>query len=244
MSVKRHLLLLAPLMLVAPGAVAANYQGSLTTLYSFTGGADGGTPNAPLALDSFQDLFGTAQAGGVNCEQIGVHGGCGTLYELNAQGTVFRVGMRLPERQMAESPWPARSCFDGKLYGTALQRGNAHDDGVIYAAQSPTGRTSRSCTVLHAPSTARNPQYPGCCPSPAGGLVWHFTAMAVSVNDPANITTPPMARCSCGNRLDTCCLPCIHFHRQARMAAYPSALVEDTSGNLYGSTIRRWIVQL
>jgi uncharacterized repeat protein (TIGR03803 family) len=47
---------------------------TLTTLYSFTGGSDGGSPESTLFLDSQGDLFGTTSAGGANTD--------GTIFEL------------------------------------------------------------------------------------------------------------------------------------------------------------------
>ena len=39
-------------------------DGRETTLYSFTGGKDGGTPSADLIQDSSGNLYGTAEQGG------------------------------------------------------------------------------------------------------------------------------------------------------------------------------------
>jgi uncharacterized repeat protein (TIGR03803 family) len=47
---------------------------SLTTLYTFTGGSDGESPNGGLAVDSSGALYGTTSAGGTN--------GYGTLFKL------------------------------------------------------------------------------------------------------------------------------------------------------------------
>jgi uncharacterized repeat protein (TIGR03803 family) len=38
--------------------------GTETVLYSFTGGVDGGTPDAGVVLDPSGNLYGTAQSGG------------------------------------------------------------------------------------------------------------------------------------------------------------------------------------
>ena len=39
--------------------------GALTTLYSFTGGADGGYPNAALTLGTDGNFYGTTEEGGI-----------------------------------------------------------------------------------------------------------------------------------------------------------------------------------
>ena len=53
-----------------------------TTLYSFTGGADGGGPTAGLVFDAQGDLYGTTYSGGVNTGGCGAIYGCGTVFEL------------------------------------------------------------------------------------------------------------------------------------------------------------------
>ncbi len=52
-----------------------------TTLYSFTGGADGSDPTAGLVFDKVGNLYSTTQSGGTgtNCN----YGGCGTVFEIS-----------------------------------------------------------------------------------------------------------------------------------------------------------------
>ncbi len=52
--------------------------GQFTTLYTFTGGADGGSPQAGVIRDSYGNLYGTATYVGA--------GGAGVVYELDAAG--------------------------------------------------------------------------------------------------------------------------------------------------------------
>jgi uncharacterized repeat protein (TIGR03803 family) len=54
----------------------ASAGGGLTTLYSFTGGADGGTPYAGVLVDAKDDIWGAASAGGSALPP----GGFGTLF--------------------------------------------------------------------------------------------------------------------------------------------------------------------
>ena len=54
-------------------------SGTLTVLYSFTGGADGGRPGADLIADAAGNLYGTTALGGAN---MSCPGGCGTVFEL------------------------------------------------------------------------------------------------------------------------------------------------------------------
>jgi uncharacterized repeat protein (TIGR03803 family) len=72
------------------GTVSAPVYGTLTTLWSFRGGADGrgfndgGNPQGNLILDAAGDLFGTTQFGG----DVGFDGGYGTVFKLVNTGTV------------------------------------------------------------------------------------------------------------------------------------------------------------
>ncbi len=57
---------------------------TLTVLYSFTGGSDGGQPYKGVTLDSHGDLYGATVTGGTG----GCEGGCGVVYKLtHAHGT-------------------------------------------------------------------------------------------------------------------------------------------------------------
>jgi uncharacterized repeat protein (TIGR03803 family) len=57
-------------------------NGSETVLYNFTGGADGGGPEAGLASDKAGNLYGTAGIGGdLNCA-IEKEYGCGVVFKL------------------------------------------------------------------------------------------------------------------------------------------------------------------
>ncbi len=71
--------------------------GTFTTLYSFTGSADGGVPLSPLIQHTKGLLFGTTEVGGsTNCDSVvniygepTVVGGCGELYSLNIGAAPF-----------------------------------------------------------------------------------------------------------------------------------------------------------
>lgn len=64
-------------------------NGVLTTLYAFTGGADGGFPGKNLSRDIHGNLYGTARSGGYtgpNCAFGAM--GCGTAWKLAPDGTL------------------------------------------------------------------------------------------------------------------------------------------------------------
>ena len=59
-----------------------NASGQEVVLYRFTGGADGGAPEAGLVRDSSGNLYGTTVNGGSSI----CNGGCGVVYKLDATG--------------------------------------------------------------------------------------------------------------------------------------------------------------
>jgi uncharacterized repeat protein (TIGR03803 family) len=60
--------------------------GKETLLYSFTGGADGGNPQAVLTQDANGNLYGTTTNGGDSSCFLGQGSGCGTVFKLSVTG--------------------------------------------------------------------------------------------------------------------------------------------------------------
>jgi uncharacterized repeat protein (TIGR03803 family) len=121
--------------------------GKETVLYSFTGGADGGSPEAGLIWDVKGNLYGTTSHGGGSS---GCRGrGCGTVFKLNKNGeeTVlysFTGGADGADPE-AGLIWDVK----GNLYGTTVSGGDmsaCHDQGcgVVFKVDS-TGKE----TVLY-----------------------------------------------------------------------------------------------
>ena len=73
-------------------------SGHETVLYRFTGGADGGQPNAGLIRDSAGNLFGTTNSGGT---------GAGVVFQAGFNVTMRKRCTRSPAGPMAASPTPA-----------------------------------------------------------------------------------------------------------------------------------------
>jgi uncharacterized repeat protein (TIGR03803 family) len=102
--------------LTAPGA-------TLSTLYTFTGGMDGGTPNG-LMQETNGNFYGTTQTGGSN--------NSGTIFQMTPAGEVTTLawfdstglGGFTPAAALAQGP-------DGELYGTT-ENGGANGFGTAF----------------------------------------------------------------------------------------------------------------
>jgi len=97
--------------------------GTLTTLYSFTGGADGATPEAELVQGSDGFFYGTALLGGSNNNggvfQISSNGAFTALHDFTG------VDGAMPLSTLVEGS-------DGNFYGTTSQ-GGANNTGTVFA---------------------------------------------------------------------------------------------------------------
>ena len=109
--------------------------GTFTTLYSFTGAADGSAPSAPFVQGTDGNLYGSSQYGGAH--------NCGTIFKITTAGKLTVVhaftctdGNR-PVSAMIQGA-------DGNFYGTTYQ-GGANDNGVVFKMTA-----GGSLTVLHS----------------------------------------------------------------------------------------------
>jgi uncharacterized repeat protein (TIGR03803 family) len=89
--------------------------GVLTTLYSFTGGADGGTPKAGLANGNDGNFYGATSQAGINnggtAFRISPAGGLTTLYSFAGNGSFFLIAKGSPQALVQGN--------DGNFYGTS-----------------------------------------------------------------------------------------------------------------------------
>ena len=110
-----------------------SYAQSTTTLYTFTGGADGGNPKSTLIMDPAGNLYGTTTMGG--------SAGNGTVFEIDASqnfSIIHSFG--------ASEGHPIYGLVmdsSGNLYGTTYN-GGAYGLGTIFKID-PSGNYS----VLH-----------------------------------------------------------------------------------------------
>src|SRR5579871_4905542 len=103
-------------------------QGTLTTLWQFSGGVDGANPEAGLLQGLDGNLYGTAYDGGAstNCT-----GGCGTVFKITPQGTLTTL---LSFNRGAGGAYPQSGFVQGSdsnFYGTA-SFGGSNSVGTVF----------------------------------------------------------------------------------------------------------------
>jgi uncharacterized repeat protein (TIGR03803 family) len=114
-----------------------------SSLYWFTGGADGGTPNG-LTLASNGVLYGTTQAGGD-------YGG-GTVFSITADG-VFQTLVQFATTNGSNPQAALTQGADGNFYGTT-EGGGTNGDGTVFK-MTPDGALTTLVAFTNA--TSANP---------------------------------------------------------------------------------------
>jgi len=197
-------------------------SGHETVLYRFTGGADGANPYAGVIGDSAGNLYGTTRFGGT--------AGCGTVYKLDAtrHETVlysFTCG--------ADGADPSGVNRDsaGNLYGTTGAGGLADCEGsgcgVVYKLDA-TGHQ----TVLYSFTGGANGAGPsGVIRDSAGNLY------GTAGGGDSSHCLHGYPGCGVVFKLDTAGnYKVLYAFTGGADGAYPSGVIRDLTGNLYGAT--------
>lgn len=107
-----------------------NSRWTLTDLHAFTGGTDGGEPNAGVIVDAAENIYGTAHFGGEGGCYAGV--GCGTIFKVDAHGAFTT----LHEFQGSDGGTPGSGNLlmdkSGNLYGATTTGGSNTACTYIY----------------------------------------------------------------------------------------------------------------
>jgi len=200
-----------------------------TTLYSFTGGADGGLPFAGLVADKGGDLYGTAWGGGLtasNCESLG----CGTVFRVNPVSGSFAVLHGFAGGADGGNSSSALLVGqNGRLYGTT-QRGGSAGFGTVFQV-SLAGEEEVLYSFQGGSADGVDPEGPLIF---RGGDLYGLTAGGgayaagtIFKLSPSGTKGDPAWRESV-----------VHSFRGGHDGAYPNygGLTLDGDGNLYGTT--------
>jgi uncharacterized repeat protein (TIGR03803 family) len=195
--------------------------GALTTLYTFTGGADGGSPgDLTLAVDG--NLYGST---GPLYDQHGNEVAFGTVFKVSTLGKLSTLHTFLNDNNGA-SPTDLIQGFDGNFYGSATQ-GGANGVGTIFKISS-TGKLTTLYTFTggndgNAPAAALTQGADGNLYG-ATPLVFNFYTLSVTSYGTVFKMTTRGA------------LTTLYTFTGGADGGSPNGLIQDSVGNLYGST--------
>jgi uncharacterized repeat protein (TIGR03803 family) len=179
---------------------------TFTTIFNFTGGPDGGSPNAGLIQDPSGNLYGTTESGG-----SGHYYNYGVVYEIDPVGTetVLHSFGGYPDGSTPLAPVVRDKA--GNLYGTT-------SSGIVFKID-----TAGNETVLDSPGAS----YQGLVRDKAGNLYgttssWNCSGYGTifKIDKAGNFT---LLHSFTGGSSDGAC-------------PYYGHLALDESGNLYGLT--------
>jgi uncharacterized repeat protein (TIGR03803 family) len=218
----KHLALALTVILL--GMVAAQAQGTFTTLYNFTGGSDGGTPVAGVIQDSAGDLYGTASLGGFIDD--GYNYNCGVVFEMTTAGTETLPYTFCPYGEYDGGAVPrAPVILDqaGNIYGTTWYGGSV-GYGAVFKID-----TAGNETALYSFEGQNDGWYPeqGLAMDNAGNLYGTASDIGGSSDDGTIFKVD-----SAGNFTD------LHDFAGGPSGANPQygRMTMDAAGNLYGVT--------
>ncbi len=197
-------------------------NGTMTTIVSFQGGADGGGPLGGLSIDSAGNLYGTTKYDGASGGCGGV-GGCGTVFKIASDGTKTVLYSFTGHSDGAKPTGSLTLDGLGNLYGTTTLGGlgqgtvfNLAPDStetVLHAFDGSDGSQPTSGLVLDASGNLYGTTPTGSGSGNAYGEVYELA--------PAGTLTVLYAFTNAGGD-----------------GVYPNGgMAMDKKGNLYGSTI-------
>jgi uncharacterized repeat protein (TIGR03803 family) len=114
-------------------------NGAFTSLYSFTGGADGGVPETPLVQGSDGYFYGTTTQGGANTNVVS--GGAGTVFKISADGSLTTL-YPFTGGSDGSDPGGLVQGRDGYFYGTTY-----YDAGWLSSSYGTVFRISATGTL-------------------------------------------------------------------------------------------------
>ncbi len=218
----------AVFLILATGAFAATgvskkaarkAGATLTTLYNFTGGSDGGYPFMRVIVDKKGDLFGATGSGGANFE--------GTVYEIvNSGGTYTEQVVYSFTGTSGDGCYPGSELLmdkSGDLFGTTESCGNG-SYGTIFELVNSGGTYSEK--VLYGFSYSDGGYPYGALAMDSSGNLYGTTAEG-GTNGYGTVW-----QLSSGGTLTT-----LENMDYSNTGGYPyGGLNMDKSGNLWGTT--------
>ncbi len=188
--------------------------GTLTTLYSFTGGNDGNSPEGNLAQTPDGYIYSTTRYGGANSN--------GTAFRISTNGTLTTIYTFTGGSDGANPRSGLTMASDGNFYGTTIG-GGAHTNGTIF--RMTTNGTLTTIYAFQGGTDGANP-HTSLIQAKDGGL--YGTTFAGGASGDGTIF-----------RITTNEVYSVHYSFTGGLdGATPDAtLLQASDGNLYGTTI-------
>ena len=189
-------------------------------LGSLNGQADGGVPAGGVVVDKAGNVYGTTAEGGAGCAPDG----CGTIFKLSSQGTetIFHSFLGGTDGQFPVGKLVADD--HGNLYGTAAM-GGASNGGTVFRIAA----NGSAYTVLHSFAFDTEGD------SPLGSLIRDKEGNLYGTTQDGGANGLGLGTVF---KLDPAgTLTLLHIFTGKPDGADPEGgLIEDSAGNLYGTT--------
>jgi uncharacterized repeat protein (TIGR03803 family) len=202
---------------LAPPSLAAAQE---TVLYSFQGATDGSDPKANLVADSAGNLYGTTSVGGIY--------GHGVVFELAANGTETVLYAFCSRSKCVDGAYPSAGLIrdrKGFLYGTTSGYYNGQNFvgfGNVFEI-TPMGHEK----VLHKFGGVQDGAYP------EGGLIRDQSGNLYGTTFDGGVNAYGMVFKLAPDGTETV----LHSFLGSGGGDYPNGgLIEDSAGNLFGTT--------
>jgi uncharacterized repeat protein (TIGR03803 family) len=222
-----------------------------TTIYQFTGGANGGGPFAGLLVDSKGTFYGITTYDGNNTTSDFC---CGTVFELAPKAGGYTETTLYAFRGGSDGAYPLGALIEdsaGALYGTTEQGGDANGDGTVFKL-TPKGKgysekilyRFRNCIAGDARRSTAGPLGGSCDgANPASTLYMDGSGVLFGTAEYGG-----QNECPEGNRCGTVFKLTPHGKRYTEKSIYnfkggsdgatpQDGLIADASGDLYGTTV-------
>jgi uncharacterized repeat protein (TIGR03803 family) len=213
-------------------------SGTLTVLYSFTGGSDGRYPDSGLLADAAGNLYGTTREGGdlASCNSPNTHG-CGTVFQLTPSGILTVLHRFAGSDGSRPGDWAGLLAdAAGNLYGTT----SAGGDRTSCAAQFIEGcgtvfqlMPSGALTVLYSFTGGSDGG------DPTAGLIADTAGNLYGTTLEGGATGSCNRPYGCGTVFQLTpsgTLTVLHTFTGSDGAGPEAGLIADAAGNLYGTT--------
>jgi uncharacterized repeat protein (TIGR03803 family) len=202
---------------------ASNGSWTETVLYSFTGGADGGTLNSGVILDSAGNLYGVASRGGAH--------GFGTVYELTPSGSQWVETTLYAFQDQLDGRAPTGGLImdqSGNIYGTTSLDGELQGGTVWKLTRNGGGWTFGTIQLLPG-----NNGVPGPVDALTADAAGNLYATSVEGNGSWGQVWELISQGS-GWLLQNL----YQFHNNGDGALPYGSVALDANGNLFGTTSR------